>query len=604
MICPIGRYAADRRPMPTRRFVSAMVPAMRNWAGNLTYRAARLLEPESVEELAEVVRGSRSLRVLGSRHAFSSLADTTATTSRSRACRGSPRSTRAPARSPSTARPRYGDLAPALTRPASRSTTSPSLPHISIAGACATATHGSGDRSGNLSTAVLAWRSCAPTGELVTIARAGRGDFQGLSWPGSAWRRHRADPRVEPAYDVRQWVYEDLPADAFRATSTRSRRRATASAASRHWRGRGSSRSGSSAASRRAATSPSPPATSSARAPRPSTATRSAGSPGDRPAAARSRRAVAGAAAALPPRVHAEQRRGAPVRVLRRRGRTPRGLRRHRRLRERIRPLLLVSEIRTVAADGLWLSPAYDRDSLARTSRGGASPAVRARLAAIEAALADSARGHTGRSSSTMSPALAGRYERLRAFADSRGRSTRAAPSATTSSRTMSSAVPPPAPMTRAVPRPLGGRARGGRTLRDAGSRRAAVGPALPAALDDARGRPPPGIEVGAGRLVLRIDEDQPPWSPEFTGELRVSSLQTGVFAGPEGSAIGQHRWRDGLVVREAQRRQALHADVRPVRAARPRGDDPTTMVALWMIGYEDEPERSAEICICRDLRA
>ena len=35
--------------------------------------------------------------------------------------------------------------------------------------------------------------------------------------------------------------------------------------------------------------------------------------------------------------------------------------------------------------------------------------------------------------------------------------------------------------------------------------------------------------EVGAGRLVLRIDEDQPPWSPEYTGELRVSSLQTGA---------------------------------------------------------------------------
>ena len=50
---------------------------MRNWAGNLTYGARRLLEPESVEEVQELVRGSTSLRVLGSRHAFSSVADTT-----------------------------------------------------------------------------------------------------------------------------------------------------------------------------------------------------------------------------------------------------------------------------------------------------------------------------------------------------------------------------------------------------------------------------------------------------------------------------------------------------------------------------------------------
>jgi hypothetical protein len=99
--------------------------------------------------------------------------------------------------------------------------------------------------------------------------------------------------------------------------------------------------------------------------------------------------------------------------------------------------------------------------------------------------------------------------------------------------------------------------------------------------------------------LVLRIEADQPAWSPEYTAELRVSSLQTGAFAGPKGSRVGQHRFRDDLVVREAVRSNARYTPRYGLFELRARfSDDPTTMSALWMIGYEDEPDRSAEICI------
>jgi hypothetical protein len=59
--------------------------------------------------------------------------------------------------------------------------------------------------------------------------------------------------------------------------------------------------------------------------------------------------------------------------------------------------------------------------------------------------------------------------------------------------------------------------------------------------------------EVGGGQLQLLIEADQEPWCPEFDGEIRVSSLQTGAFAGPVGSAIGQQRFNPRAVVREAQ---------------------------------------------------
>lgn len=101
------------------------------------------------------------------------------------------------------------------------------------------------------------------------------------------------------------------------------------------------------------------------------------------------------------------------------------------------------------------------------------------------------------------------------------------------------------------------------------------------------------------GSLQLRIDADQAPWCPEFDGWLRVSSLQTGVFAGPTGSGIGQQRFTDGLVVREAQSNVALYTPLHGLFEIRMTAlDDPANMVAFWMIGYEDEPNRSGEILV------
>jgi len=105
---------------------------------------------------------------------------------------------------------------------------------------------------------------------------------------------------------------------------------------------------------------------------------------------------------------------------------------------------------------------------------------------------------------------------------------------------------------------------------------------------------------LGDGVLRLVIEADQPPWCPEFDGATRVSSLQTGVFAGPVGSRIGQSRFTPGLVVRQAQHDARLYTPHYGLFEVRAKAiDDPSCMVAFWMIGYEDEPDRSAEICIC-----
>ena len=105
---------------------------------------------------------------------------------------------------------------------------------------------------------------------------------------------------------------------------------------------------------------------------------------------------------------------------------------------------------------------------------------------------------------------------------------------------------------------------------------------------------------LGNGQLHLHIEQTQQPWSPEYNGDLRVSSLQTGCFSGEVGSRRGQHPFRPDLTVREAQPTlrhytpQYGYAEVR-LRAVPLAG----YMCALWMIGFEETPEQSAEICIC-----
>lgn len=114
--------------------------------------------------------------------------------------------------------------------------------------------------------------------------------------------------------------------------------------------------------------------------------------------------------------------------------------------------------------------------------------------------------------------------------------------------------------------------------------------------------------DVGGGELRLRIDADQPPWNPRYDGWLRASCLQTGEFAGPLGSAIGQLQFAPGLTVREEQPTQALYTPRYGLFEVRLRAiADPLDMVALWLIGFEEVPEHSGEILVCeifgRDMR-
>ncbi len=107
------------------------------------------------------------------------------------------------------------------------------------------------------------------------------------------------------------------------------------------------------------------------------------------------------------------------------------------------------------------------------------------------------------------------------------------------------------------------------------------------------------------GALVLQIERDQPPWCPEFDGDVRVSSIQTGHFSGPVGSDAGQLRFSDRLRVREAQENVRLYTPQYGYFEMRAKGPSASaTHGSLFMIGYEDTPENSGEICVCELLGA
>jgi hypothetical protein len=104
--------------------------------------------------------------------------------------------------------------------------------------------------------------------------------------------------------------------------------------------------------------------------------------------------------------------------------------------------------------------------------------------------------------------------------------------------------------------------------------------------------------ELRAGLLRLRIDADQPAWREE-DGSMRVSNLQTGTFSGPAGSPIGQHRHRADLRVTTPQPERRLYAPSGGLAEAVMRAsDDPTCMLAFWLVGFEASPEDSGEICV------
>ncbi|MDN3054064.1 FAD-binding protein [Streptomyces sp. SRF1] len=391
-----------------------------NWAGNITFSAARLHHPDTADELRRIVGSADRVRVLGTGHSFNRIADTDGDlVSLDRLPH---RVEIDPGKRTATvaAGMRYAQVAQALHAEGFALANLASLPHITVAGACATATHGSGSTQRCLAAAVAGLEIVGPGGELTRITRDDDPDWLngavvGLGGLGVVTAMTLD---IEPAYDVAQWVWTGLPLDRLDDSFEEIFGAAYSVSVFTDWR------SGEGVVWLKCRTDlPGPPAPEEPWL-------------GARPAD-RHHHPVP----AMPP-LHCTEQLGAPgpwherlphfrpdftpsngdelqSELLLPREAASAAFAALRGLGERIAPVVQVSEVRTVAADELWLSPAYGRDSVAfHFTWVPDHEAVMEVVAAMEEELLPlGARPHWGKLTSATPERILSSYDRAADFA-------------------------------------------------------------------------------------------------------------------------------------------------------------------------------------------
>ncbi len=393
----------------------------RNWSGNVEFGERELVRPRSVAEVQEIVRGNDRVRALGTRHSFSAVADTTGVLVD---VSGLPRRLdidyEGRTASVSPALP-YSEVAKALDAAGLALKNMGSLPHISVGGATATGTHGSGDRNQVLAASVAALDLVGADGEAFRLDRSDPGFDGSVVALGALGIVTGLTLDVVPAYEVRQDVFVEAPwDDVLTHLDAVTAGAYSTSLFIRDW---GTDRVGQ-------------------------IWYKSVVDGGGEP------RLPAGVRARPCPVDLLAPAGGAPTEMLTPQGGVPgrwldrlphfkpdtppsnagdelqteylldrrhavEALQRMRGLAARIAPALLVSEIRTIAADTLWLSPAYGRDTVGVHFTWRKDPdAVYAVLPAVEERLADlGARPHWGKIHTDDVPDLLARYPRGTEFA-------------------------------------------------------------------------------------------------------------------------------------------------------------------------------------------
>src|SRR2546426_503524 len=393
---------------------------LKNWAGNLEYSTDRLYSASSLEQARSYVKKQNKLKVLGTRHCFNDIADSTdnflSLKPMDELVAVEPEGRTVTVGAGMT----YGQLCPLLHSKGFALHNLASLPHISIAGAVSTATHGSGEKNGNLATAVSALEIVTADGEVAKLSRRQDGEaFLGaVVGLGALGVITKVSLDIQPTYVVRQYVYEDLPLSAVKDhfddiessgysvslfTDWQKQRINEVWIKSRVEEGQAFEATSEFFGAKRAIRNLHPIAELSAE-----NCTEQMGVPGPwyerlphfrmgfTPSAGKELQSEY-----FVPRRHAVE---AILAV--------------ERLRDQVSPHLMISEIRAIAADNLWLSPCYEQPCVTIHFTWKQDwPAVRKLMSVIEKELAPfSARPHWGKLFTTSPAELKSIYKKIPEF--------------------------------------------------------------------------------------------------------------------------------------------------------------------------------------------
>jgi alditol oxidase len=396
----------------------AMSDGLSNWAGSVVFQAERVERPVSLDEVRAVVSGSAAVRALGSGHSFNDIADTTGTLLSLAALPDLFELDRAARTVRVGASLRYAEVGRRLHEEGFALGNLASLPHISVAGSIATATHGSGDGNRNLSAAVAALEIVTADGGLVTLRRGDEAFDGAVVGLGALGVVVAVTLDVVPAFDMRQYVFEDLPFATLEDHFDDVFSSAYSVSLFTGWRGADVDQVW---IKRRADQDASPPVGAGWFTARPADVPRHP-VPGISAAPCTEQLGVPGPSYARLPHFRPEFTPSSGVELqteyLVPRARAVEALRAVDGIRDRVAPVLQISEIRSIAADTLWMSTAYGRDSVGiHFTWVKDMDRVLPVVAALEEALAPyEARPHWGKLFTTAPEALGGLYPRLPDF--------------------------------------------------------------------------------------------------------------------------------------------------------------------------------------------
>ncbi len=187
-----------------------------NWAENFQFSTNNVHYPKSIAEVQELVKKSSSLRVLGSRHSFNRIADSEEMLISFDHLNKVISLDKEKKQVTVEGGIKYGELCTYLHENGFALHNLASLPHISVAGTIATATHGSGLENGNLSTGVAAIEFVNANGDLVSLGKDDR-EFDGVVVGlGALGPVTKVTLDLQPTFEVAQVVYVNMPMESLK----------------------------------------------------------------------------------------------------------------------------------------------------------------------------------------------------------------------------------------------------------------------------------------------------------------------------------------------------------------------------------------------------